>query len=92
MKASCCWFACCALALSAAAQAPQPPAEFWQYLLEFSDENGELIDPLEFSQLDAMQSEQVAKNQGEESEADTHEAPTNTTKDPHPVSAEETLK
>lgn len=44
-------FACCAVTFSAAAQAPRPSAEFWEYLLEFSDETGELLDPLELAQL-----------------------------------------
>lgn len=48
-------FACCSATFSAAAQAPQPSAEFWQYMLEFADENGELMDPLEFAQLDKSQ-------------------------------------
>jgi hypothetical protein len=46
-------------------------------VLEFSDENGEVIDPLEFSELDTKPSEQVVEKQPQ---------------DPHPTPAEETLK
>lgn len=89
---SCYWFACGALALSASAQAPQPPAEFWQYLLEFSDENGELIDPLEFSELDTTPAKQVVEKQDQQSHADDRTATAIKTQDPHPTPAEETLK
>ncbi len=43
---------CCGLALSifsARAEAPPPPREFWDYLLEFTDESGELFDPADLA-------------------------------------------
>lgn len=42
-----CWLGC-ALALSAfsvRAEAPPPPQEFWSYLMEFGDANGDVFDP-----------------------------------------------
>ena len=39
---------CCGLllsAFSARAEAPTPPREFWDYLMEFGDEQGGLFDP-----------------------------------------------
>lgn len=34
-----------------------PPPEFWQYLLEYGDEQGNVIDPLEFEHLEKRPSE-----------------------------------
>lgn len=42
----------CGLALSifsARAETPPPPREFWDYLLEFTDESGELFDPADLA-------------------------------------------
>lgn len=36
------------------AQAPTPPSEFWDYLAEYGDENGKLLDPLEYDQILSM--------------------------------------
>lgn len=54
------------MTVSALAQAPQPSAEFWQYLLEFSDEQGAVIDPVDFAQLESIpekdEAERIAKD------------------------------
>jgi hypothetical protein len=43
---------CCGLLLSvfsARAEAPTPPREFWDYMMEFSDDNGEVFDPADLA-------------------------------------------
>jgi hypothetical protein len=47
-------YLCVSCSLVYASDVHAPSAEFWQYLLEFSDENGEVIDPMEFAQLQNM--------------------------------------
>ena len=60
------FWACCFMTVSALANAPQPPAEFWQYMLEFSDEEGAVIDPVDFAQLESLpekdEAERIAKD------------------------------
>jgi len=48
---------CCGLllsAFSARAEAPTPPREFWDYLMEFSDDNGEVFDPADLAVIDKV--------------------------------------
>lgn len=39
------------MVIPALAQAPVPSQEFWDYLEEYSDANGNVLDPLEFDQI-----------------------------------------
>lgn len=45
------FYLCLSGSLVYAAEVQAPSAEFWQYMLEFSNEQGEVIDPMEFAQL-----------------------------------------
>lgn len=44
--------------LSVTAQTPSPPQEFWEYLEEYSDDKGDLLDPLDYEQISAMKDEE----------------------------------
>jgi hypothetical protein len=48
------FFSALLVAAPVIAQAPTPPPEFWDYLSEYGDENGELLDPLEYDQILSM--------------------------------------
>jgi hypothetical protein len=39
------------VAIPALALAPSPAKEFWDYVEEFGDQNGNVVDPLEFDQI-----------------------------------------
>ncbi len=39
------------MAMPVLAQAPAPSAEFWDYVEEFGDVNGNVLDPLEYDQI-----------------------------------------
>ena len=39
------WLACVLALIALAARAETPPAEFWNYLLEFGDDSGAVFDP-----------------------------------------------
>lgn len=44
--------------LSAAAQS-SPPQEFWEYFEEYSDDQGELLDPLDYEQMLIMKDSEL---------------------------------
>ncbi len=50
-------FLLCMPLLVKAETATAPSAEFWQYLLEFSDEQGELIDPEDLAAVEHLNNE-----------------------------------
>lgn len=47
-------------AFAARAEAPPPPREFWDYLMEFGDEQGEVFDPVDLAAV-AKMPKQAAK-------------------------------
>lgn len=49
-----------------------PSAEFWQYMLEFSNENGEVIDPMEFAQLQHLPDNAEANRAQQSSTSNPH--------------------
>lgn len=56
------WWLGCSLALtgfSARAEAPPPPAEFWNYLLEFGDAEGDVFDPNDLALATHVQEKSV---------------------------------
>lgn len=59
------WVACCTVA-SARAETP-PSADFWLYLLEYGNAEGEVFDPLD---LDAIDSKPLANADDTPSPAD----------------------
>ena len=50
-------FLLCMPLLVKAETATAPSAEFWQYLVEFSDEQGELIDPEDLAAIENLNKE-----------------------------------
>ena len=72
------FYLCLSGSLVYAADVQAPSAEFWQYLLEFSNENGEVIDPMEFAQL-----HQLPDN------ADAQQTAISSTSNPHSSAAAE---
>jgi hypothetical protein len=42
------------VAVPVIAQAPAPSQEFWDYLAEYGDDNGDVIDPLEYDEILSM--------------------------------------
>jgi len=67
------WWLGCGLAVavfSARAEAPPPPAEFWNYLLEYGDANGDLFDPSDLAVAAHVQEKNTdAEKAGAESSA-----------------------
>lgn len=52
MRSSHCWFMVFLLfSVPVLAKTLTPSQEFWQYMNDFGDENGDVIDPLEYSQI-----------------------------------------
>ncbi len=43
------------------AGAPAPSQEFWEYMAEYSDDNGDALDPLEYDQILNMKETDVAQ-------------------------------
>lgn len=50
-------FLLCVPLIVKAETATAPSAEFWQYMLEFSDEQGELIDPEDLAAIENLNNE-----------------------------------
>ncbi|GGY69898.1 hypothetical protein GCM10011613_12830 [Cellvibrio zantedeschiae] len=48
------------------ADAPPPSQEFWEYMIEYGDEKGEVLDPLEYDQILTMKD--TDKNESVEQE------------------------
>lgn len=46
-----CFIGAVLIALPVVAQAPTPSKEFWDYVTEYGDDNGEVLDPLEYEQM-----------------------------------------
>jgi hypothetical protein len=42
------------IAVPVIADAPTPSQEFWEYMAEYGDDNGDVLDPLEFDQIIGM--------------------------------------
>lgn len=49
-----CFISALLVAAPVIAQAPAPSQEFWDYLSEYGDDNGNLLDPLEYDQILSM--------------------------------------
>lgn len=45
------WLGSVLMAIPALAQAPAPSQEFWDYVEEYGDANGNVLDPLEYDQI-----------------------------------------
>lgn len=48
------FFGAALIALPVVAQAPTPSQEFWDYIAEYGDDNGDVLDPLEYDQILGM--------------------------------------
>ena len=75
---------CCGLLLSvfsARAEAPTPPREFWDYLMEFSDTNGEVFDPADLAAIEKIHT----KIPAEKLPAEKSEAPSTNPEASRPV-------
>src|SRR6188508_3478203 len=46
-----CWLGLLFVTVSVLAQVPSPSKEFWDYLEEYGDANGNVLDPLEYDQI-----------------------------------------
>ncbi len=66
------------IAGSVVAQAPAPSQEFWDYLTEYGDENGNVLDPLEYDQILSMKESDHANSSDEffASEPESQDKPT----------------
>lgn len=69
---------CCGLLLSvfsARAEAPTPPREFWDYLMEFSDDSGDVFDPADLAVIEKVKEKIPAGNVSEHQPANTSAGP-----------------
>lgn len=57
---SLCFVGALLIATPVVAQAPTPPQEFWDYLTEYGDDDGDLLDPLEYDQILSMKESEDA--------------------------------
>ncbi len=55
-----------------AADVQAPSAEFWQYMLEFGNDKGEVIDPMEFAQLQQLPDNADATRTADSSTSNPH--------------------
>lgn len=46
-----CFVSAMLIAVPAIAYAPTPSQEFWEYMADYADDNGDVIDPLEYDQI-----------------------------------------
>lgn len=60
-----CWLCLLWLILPVMAYATAPSQEFWDYMADFSDENGEVIDPLELDEAISTKEDAFKTQQGE---------------------------
>lgn len=89
------WWLGCSLAItgfSARAEAPPPPAEFWNYLLEFGDANGEVFDPTDLAiagrvQVKAEQVKAAAAKKDTASRQPNDDSSVEQQRENHPASA-----
>ncbi len=75
-----CWiFSLLLLAIPVLAEAPGPSQEFWEYMTDFDDENGNVLDPLEYDQLSNLKNSIVTEdNSKEDSEQKNYSSMRNT--------------
>ena len=57
-----CFVGAMLIAVPAIADAPIPSQEFWEYMTDYSDDNGDVLDPLEYDQILSMKETDVATN------------------------------
>lgn len=50
------------IASPAIANAPVPSQEFWEYMAEYGDDNGDVLDPLEYDQILSMKENDITPN------------------------------
>jgi len=49
-----CFVGAMLIAVTAIADTSAPSQEFWEYMAEFGDDNGDILDPLEYDQIIGM--------------------------------------
>lgn len=49
-----------AILIAVPAIADAPPQEFWEYMAEYADDNGDVLDPLEYDQILSMKESDLA--------------------------------
>lgn len=57
-----CFVGAMLIAVPAIADAPIPSQEFWEYMADYADDNGDVLDPLEYDQILSMKETDVATN------------------------------
>jgi hypothetical protein len=57
-----CFIATILYAFPAIAAAPTPLQEFWEYMAEYGDDNGDVLDPLEYDQILSMKDSDPTAN------------------------------
>ncbi len=50
------------IAFPVMADAPTPSQEFWEYMADYGDDNGEVLDPLEYDQILSMKESELKEN------------------------------
>jgi len=70
-----CFLGAVLISLPVVAQAPTPPQEFWDYLSEYGDDNGEVLDPLEYDQILSMKEGVATPNSSVANEASPVDKP-----------------
>lgn len=58
------------IALPASAATTPPSEDFWGYMQDFSDENGDVLDPIEYDQLLSMKNDDVSQSEDQDDELD----------------------
>ncbi|MES2823622.1 MAG: hypothetical protein V4732_08470 [Pseudomonadota bacterium] len=72
-----CWIISLLLfAIPVLAETPAPSQDFWEYMTDFDDENGSVVDPLEYDQLSNLKNsaatDLIENTSSDESEQKNH--------------------
>jgi hypothetical protein len=58
-------------ALPVLAETKAPPQDFWDYMQDFGDDNGDVLDPMEYDQLLSMRNNDISPTDDQQDELDT---------------------